>query len=79
MATFEQRGRYGNHTDGRSHAAIYPGQNAYGIVVLDQWMGHFLDSNSRRVSKPHPVSERLIRFIPQPRLENVGDNDYVVE
>ncbi|CCJ76712.1 hypothetical protein BN135_1776 [Cronobacter muytjensii 530] len=38
-----------------------------------------MDKNNRQVSKPHPVSERLIRFIPQPRPENVGDNYYVVE
>lgn len=79
IATFDESGRYGNHTDGRSHAAIYLGQNIHGIIVLDQWMGHGLDKNNRQVSKPHPVSERLIRFIPQPRPENVGDNYYVVE
>ncbi|EOL9052328.1 BPSL0067 family protein [Cronobacter turicensis] len=35
IATFDQNGRHGNHTDGRSHAAIYLGQNAYGIVVVN--------------------------------------------
>jgi hypothetical protein len=40
IATFDADGRYGNHTDGRSHAAIYLGQDASGIQVLDQWVGH---------------------------------------
>lgn len=52
IATFDPGGRYGNHLDGRSHAAIYIGQNALGLLVLDQWRG--------RTSQP--VHERLIRF-----------------
>lgn len=35
IATFDPSGKYGNHTDGRSHAAIYLGQDATGIQVLD--------------------------------------------
>ena len=38
IATFDPDGRYGNHTDGRSHAAIYLGQDATGIRVIDQWV-----------------------------------------
>ena len=36
IATFDGQGRYANATDGSSHAAIYLGQNAQGIQVLDQ-------------------------------------------
>ncbi|WP_226991913.1 BPSL0067 family protein [Cronobacter condimenti] len=43
IATFDESGRFGNHTDGRSQAAIYLGQNVHGMIVLDQWMGHGLD------------------------------------
>lgn len=39
IATFDANGTYGNHTDGSSHAAIYLGQDANGIQVMDQWMG----------------------------------------
>ena len=52
IATFDQNGRYGNHMDGSSHAAIYLGQTAIGIQVLDQWNGR----------TKQPVHERLIRF-----------------
>ncbi len=33
IATFDPNGRYGNHTDGRSHAAIYLSQDKDGILV----------------------------------------------
>ena len=49
IATFDPNGRYGNHTDGRSHAAIYLSQNEHGLMVIDQWVGQ-------------PVHQRLIRF-----------------
>jgi hypothetical protein len=52
IATFDSNARYGNHLDGRSHAAIYPGQDLTGIRVLDQWNGH----------SQQPVHERIIRF-----------------
>jgi hypothetical protein len=39
IATFESSGRYGNATDGSSHAAIYLGQNEQGVQVMDQWSG----------------------------------------
>lgn len=38
IATFTN-GRYANATDGSSHAAVYLGQNADGMQVLDQWVG----------------------------------------
>ena len=40
IATFGPNGTYTNSTDGSSHAAIYLGQNAQGIQVEDQWVGH---------------------------------------
>lgn len=39
IATFGDSGRYENRRDGSSHAAIYLGQNAQGIQVMDQWAG----------------------------------------
>lgn len=40
IATFGQSGRYENRRDGSSHAAIYLGQNAQGIQVMDQWSNY---------------------------------------
>ena len=40
IATFDGSGHYANATNGSSHAAIYLGQNAQGIQVMDQWAGH---------------------------------------
>ncbi len=39
IATFNDASRYANATDGSSHAAIYLGQDAHGLHVLDQWSG----------------------------------------
>lgn len=39
IATFDPSNRYANATDGSSHAAIYLGQDAHGLHVLDQWAG----------------------------------------
>jgi hypothetical protein len=70
VATFDPNGRYGNHIDGRSHAAIYLGRNAAGIQVLDQWNGHAVQ----------PVHERTIRFRNGHGVKaNDGDQFYVVE
>ncbi|WP_129232808.1 BPSL0067 family protein [Cronobacter condimenti] len=79
IATFDADGRYGNHTDGRSHAAIYLGQDSSGIQVLDQWMTYKKLPTGERVATPHCVSKRTIRFHKAPRAENNGDNYYVVE
>lgn len=79
IATFDSSGRYGNHTDGRSHAAIYLGQDANGIRVLDQWVSHRLTRTGEKITVPQPVHERIIRFHKAPRAENDGDNYYVVE
>jgi len=70
IATFDPNGRYGNHLDGRSHAAIYAGQNSIGIQVLDQWKGR----------TTQPVHVRTIRF--KNGLgdkANDGDQFYVVQ
>lgn len=48
IATF-QDGRYGNYTDGRSHAAVFVSQSGTGLDVWDQWTGQ-------------PVHKRTIRF-----------------
>lgn len=40
VATFDADGGYGNHTDGRSHAACMVSQSTTGLVVYDQWVGH---------------------------------------
>jgi hypothetical protein len=58
IATFDPSGRYGNHTDGRSHAAIYVSQTRIAIIVYDQWLGQ-------------PVHQRSIR-IPDPNVKRVG-------
>ena len=39
IATFDPSGRYANATNGSSHAAVYLGQDAHGVTVLDQWAG----------------------------------------
>jgi len=70
IATFDPNGRYGNHLDGRSHAAIYLGQDAFGIRVLDQWKGRTVQ----------PVHFRTIRFKHgHGDKANDGDQFYVVQ
>lgn len=49
IATFDDDGRYGNHVDGRSHAAIFLAEYGNGLLVVDQWIGQ-------------AVSERTLRF-----------------
>ena len=69
VATFDTNGKYPNRTDGSSHAAIYLGQDALGLDVWDQWLGH-------------PVSPRKIRFNGASRKAtavNDGDAYYVIE
>ena len=39
VATFGPDGRYGNRTDGTSHAAIYLAQGPEGLRILDQYTG----------------------------------------
>ncbi len=66
IATFDSTGRYANATDGSSHAAIYLGQNAQGIQVLDQWAGS-------------PAAYRTIRWSSATGMAaNTGSSFYVV-
>ena len=57
IATFDPNGKYGNHLDGSSHAAIYMGQDAGGIQVIDQWVDV---RNGARL--PHVAQPRTIHF-----------------
>jgi hypothetical protein len=63
IAVFDSDGRYGNHTDETSHAAIYLRQDANGIYVIDQWNIRVNGKVGRRQA-PH---ERLIPFNPSKR------------
>lgn len=60
IASFDPDGLYGNHTDGRSHAAIYMGQNGVGLQVWDQWLHQ-------------PVHQRTIYFRPAGNGLNVNN------
>ena len=64
IATFDPDGTYGNHTDQRSHAAVYVSQDARGLKVYDQWSGQ-------------PVHQRVIRF-GGGSPANDGDDLYVI-
>ena len=67
IATFDPNGRYGNHTDGRSHAALLLAVNADGLLVCDQWVGQ-------------PAHQRTIRYrngVGDPA--NDGDQFYLIE
>ena len=68
IATFDPAGTYGNHTDGRSHGAIYVSQVAgQGLAVYDQWLGQ-------------PVHQRTIHFRDGAGLAvNDGNQFYVIE
>lgn len=66
IATLNGQGQYANATDGSSHAAIYLGQNAQGIQVLDQW-------------SDHAAAYRTIPWTnPSGRAANTGSAFYVV-
>ena len=75
IATFDADGRYGNHTNGQSHAAIYMGQDARGIQVIDQWV--HMKHGKREV---HAAQTRTIAFRGGhgPRSDD-GDQFYVVQ
>ena len=67
IATFDDDGTYGNHTDGRSHAAILLAQTADGLLVCDQWVGQ-------------PTHERTIQCrAGSGDAVNDGDAFYVIE
>lgn len=68
IATFDPDRSYGNHTDGRSHAAIYVSEiSGQGLLVYDQWLGQ-------------PVHQRTIHFRNGAGLAvNDGNQFYVIE
>lgn len=67
IATFDADGTYGNHTDGRSHAAILLMESADSLVVIDQWL-------------TQPVHQRVIRYRNgNGDAVNDGDQYYAVE
>lgn len=70
IAVFDANGSYGNHQNGSSHAAIYLGQDATGIQVIDQWV-HV----SHGVPRPHMASARTIRWRGGHGTEAVDDGD----
>jgi len=71
IATFDPDGTYGNHTDGRSHAAILREETADGLVVWDQW---------KSTPQDQPVHLRTIRFRNGVgSAVNDGDQFFVVE
>jgi hypothetical protein len=67
IATFDPNGTYGNHEDGRSHAAVFDQELPDGLRVWDQWKGH-------------PVESRTIHFEHgnNPKDVNNGDRFYVI-
>jgi hypothetical protein len=79
IATFDQDGKYENDTHGRSHAAIYLGQDAVGILVLDQWVERTSMPDGRVQERIQPVHERRIRFQDNARAVNDGRNYYVID
>ena len=67
IATFDADGRYGNHVDGRSHAAVLIAVRENGLLVVDQWLGQV-------------VHQRVIGFHGGKRdAANDGDAFFVVE
>jgi hypothetical protein len=67
IATFDPNGRYGNHSDGRSHAAVLIAENSDGLLVIDQWIGQ-------------PPQQRIIRYRDgDGDAANDGDRFYVIE
>ena len=67
IATFDPNDKYGNHTDGRSHAAVLIAENSDGLLVADQWLGK-------------NAHERVIRYRDgSGDPTNDGDAFYVIE
>ena len=79
IATFDDDGRYVNNTTGRSHAAIYLGQDAIGIQVLDQWVRKkHLPSGAVELQITN-VHQRTLRFQDSKSMVNDGRNYYVID
>ena len=67
IATFDDNGQYGNHVDGRSHAAILLADNSDGLLVCDQWQGR-------------TVHHRVLRFRGgEGTPANDGDAFHIIE
>jgi hypothetical protein len=79
IATFDENGKYANDTHGKSHAAIYLGQDAAGIRVLDQWNHRRKKPDGSLVPEPHPVQERVIFFQKHVKEVDDGRNYYIIE
>jgi hypothetical protein len=79
IATFDKDGNYQNDTGGRSHAAIYLGQDAVGIQVLDQWVERKKMADGTIGTRVQPVHKRTIRFQSNSKPVNDGRNYYVIE
>lgn len=79
IATFSADGKYENNTSGKSHAAIYMGQDANGVKVYDQWMYMETDADGKKTKKARMVDERTIRFSPHKKAVNDGRNYFVIE
>lgn len=76
IATFDPGGSHGNHVDGGSRAAIYLGQDAHGIQVIDQWVDH----PKHQEPRPHHAAVRTLPFdaIHRPSADN-RDEFYVID
>jgi hypothetical protein len=80
IATFDDNGRYANDTQGKSHAAIYLGQTASGIRVLDQWVHRQKQPDGTVQGNVHVVQERTIHFKKRKAKEvDDGTKYYVIE
>jgi hypothetical protein len=75
IATFDDKGKYENDIHGRSHAAIYLGQDTVGIMVLDQWVTR-TEGGEARIQ---PVHRRPLAFSNKSKPVNDGRNYYVIE
>ena len=75
IATFDDAGKYANHRHG-NHAAIYLGQDARGIQVIDQWNATDPVTHQRR---PHPPSRRTISFNDKKGAQDNGNKFSVIQ
>lgn len=79
IATFNADGQYENDASGRSHATIYLGQDAVGIIVLDQWAERKRAPDGTVTMHLQPVHRRIIRFQDNAKAVNDGRNYYVID
>lgn len=63
IATFDVDGTYGNHTDGRSHAAIYLGQDDTGLQVMDAWLKQPVHRRTIFFGHKLPVNDGNLFFL----------------